>query len=70
MRRYETIFILRSDLAETQVKDSIKRFEGLVAAGGGESSRLTNGDFANSPTGFTTNAEAITSGSTTRPLAP
>jgi small subunit ribosomal protein S6 len=36
VRRYETIFILRSDLAETQVKDSIKRFEGLVATGGGE----------------------------------
>ena len=36
MRRYETIFILRSDLAEPQVKDSIRRFEGLVASGGGE----------------------------------
>ena len=36
MRRYETIFILRSDLGEPQVKDSIKRFEGLVATGGGE----------------------------------
>lgn len=36
MRRYETIFILRSDLGETQVKDSIRRFEGLIAAGGGE----------------------------------
>ena len=36
MRRYETIFILRSDLGETQVKDSIRRFEGLVATGGGE----------------------------------
>ncbi len=36
MRRYETIFILRSDLGEVQVKDSIKRFEGLVATGGGE----------------------------------
>ena len=36
MRRYETIFILRSDLGEPQLKDSIKRFEGLVAAGGGE----------------------------------
>jgi small subunit ribosomal protein S6 len=36
VRRYETIFILRSDLGEPQVKDSIKRFEGLIAAGGGE----------------------------------
>ncbi len=36
MRRYETIFILRSDLGENQVKDSIRRFEGLVATGGGE----------------------------------
>jgi small subunit ribosomal protein S6 len=36
VRRYETIFILRSDLGESQVKDSIKRFEGLVVTGGGE----------------------------------
>jgi small subunit ribosomal protein S6 len=36
VRRYETIFILRSDLGESQVKDSVKRFEGLVATGGGE----------------------------------
>jgi small subunit ribosomal protein S6 len=36
VRRYETIFILRSDLGENQVKDSIRRFEGLVATGGGE----------------------------------
>jgi small subunit ribosomal protein S6 len=36
VRRYETIFILRSDLGEPQVKDSIKRFEGLIGAGGGE----------------------------------
>jgi small subunit ribosomal protein S6 len=36
VRRYETIFILRSDLGEPQVKDSIKRFEGLIATGGGE----------------------------------
>jgi small subunit ribosomal protein S6 len=36
VRRYETIFILRSDLGEVQVRDSIKRFEGLVATGGGE----------------------------------
>jgi small subunit ribosomal protein S6 len=36
VRRYETIFILRSDLGENQVKDSIKRFEGLIATGGGE----------------------------------
>ena len=36
MRRYETVFILRSDLGEPQVKENIKRFEGLVAAGGGE----------------------------------
>ena len=36
MRRYETIFILRSDLGEVQIKDSVRRFEGLVTAGGGE----------------------------------
>jgi small subunit ribosomal protein S6 len=36
VRRYETTFILRSDLGEAQVKDSIKRFQGVIAAGGGE----------------------------------
>jgi small subunit ribosomal protein S6 len=36
VRRYETTFILRPDLGEAQVKDSIKRFQGLIAAGGGE----------------------------------
>lgn len=36
MRRYETVFILRPDLAEIQVKDTIKRFEGIVTAGAGE----------------------------------
>ena len=36
MRRYETLFILRPDLGEAQIKDIIKRFEGLAAAGGGE----------------------------------
>ena len=36
MRRYETVFILRSDLGEIQVKETIKRFEGIVTAGGGE----------------------------------
>jgi small subunit ribosomal protein S6 len=36
MRRYETIFILRPDLGDAQVKETTKRFEGIVAAGGGE----------------------------------
>ncbi len=36
MRRYETLFILRPDLGEAQIKDIIKRFEGLATAGGGE----------------------------------
>jgi small subunit ribosomal protein S6 len=36
VRRYETIFILRPDLGEAQFQDNIKRFEGLVASGGGE----------------------------------
>ncbi len=36
MRRYETIFILRSDLGEAQINESIKRFEGIVASSGGE----------------------------------
>ena len=36
MRRYETVFILRPDLGENQTRDIIKRFEGIVAAGGGE----------------------------------
>lgn len=36
MRRYETIFILRPDSGEAQIKEIIKRFEGLIAAGSGE----------------------------------
>lgn len=36
MRRYETIFILRPDLGENQVKQSLKRVEDIVATGGGE----------------------------------
>jgi len=36
VRRYETIFILRSDLGEAQINESIRRFEGIVATGGGE----------------------------------
>ena len=36
MRRYETIFIIRPDVGEPQIKDLIKRFEGLATSGGGE----------------------------------
>jgi small subunit ribosomal protein S6 len=36
VRRYETIFILRSDLGEAQIKESIRRFEGILAGSGGE----------------------------------
>jgi small subunit ribosomal protein S6 len=36
LRRYETIFILRPDQAESQVKEAVRRFEGLVTQGGGE----------------------------------
>lgn len=36
MRRYETIFILRPDLGENQLKQSLKRVEDIVANGGGE----------------------------------
>ncbi len=36
MRRYETIFIMRPDLGESAQKETVKRFEGLVASGGGE----------------------------------
>ncbi len=36
MRRYETLFILRPDLGDAQIKDIIKRFEGIVSSGGGE----------------------------------
>lgn len=36
MRRYETIFILRPDLGETSQKDTIKRFEGIIANSGGD----------------------------------
>jgi len=36
LRRYETIFILRPDQGEPQIKDTIKRFEGIISSGGGE----------------------------------
>ena len=36
MRRYETIFILRPDSGDPQIKETIKRYEGIIAAGGGE----------------------------------
>ena len=36
MRRYETIFILRPDLGENQIKQSLKRVEDIVTNGGGE----------------------------------
>jgi small subunit ribosomal protein S6 len=36
VRRYETIFIVRPDVGEPQIKDIIKRFEGIATAGGGE----------------------------------
>jgi small subunit ribosomal protein S6 len=36
MRRYETIFILRPDAGDPQIKEAIKRYEGIIAAGTGE----------------------------------
>jgi small subunit ribosomal protein S6 len=36
VRRYETIFILRPDLGESTQKESIRRFENIVRASGGE----------------------------------
>jgi small subunit ribosomal protein S6 len=36
MRRYETIFILRPDLADTTQKETIRRFGGIVGSSGGE----------------------------------
>ena len=36
MRRYETIFILRPNLGENQLKQSLKRVEDIVASGGGD----------------------------------
>jgi len=36
VRRYETIFILRSDLGEAQINESIRRFAGIIASSGGE----------------------------------
>ena len=36
MRRYETIFIIRPDVGEPQIKDIIKRFEGIATSGAGE----------------------------------
>jgi small subunit ribosomal protein S6 len=36
VRRYETIFILRPDLGESQTRQSLKRVEDIVANGGGD----------------------------------
>lgn len=36
MRRYETILILRPDLGESAQKDTIRRFEGIIAATSGD----------------------------------
>jgi small subunit ribosomal protein S6 len=36
LKRYETIFILRPDTGEAQIKETSKRLEGIVAQGGGE----------------------------------
>jgi small subunit ribosomal protein S6 len=36
LRRYETIFILRPDLGESIQKESIRRFENIVRASGGD----------------------------------
>ena len=36
MRRYETIFILRPDSGDPQIKETIKRYEGIIGAGSGE----------------------------------
>jgi small subunit ribosomal protein S6 len=36
VRRYETIFILRPDIGETQIKQSLKRVSDIVSNGGGE----------------------------------
>jgi small subunit ribosomal protein S6 len=36
VRRYETIFILRPNLGENQLKQSLKRVEDIVANGGGD----------------------------------
>jgi len=36
VRRYETIFILRPDLGEPQIKQSLKRVGDIVSNGGGE----------------------------------
>src|SRR5258708_39253692 len=35
MRRYETIFILRPDSGDPQIKETIKRYEGIITAGSG-----------------------------------
>src|SRR5437016_13647517 len=36
LRRYETVFILRPDLGEAPIKETVKRFEGIVTACSGE----------------------------------
>lgn len=36
MRRYETVFILRPALGESQISDTVRRFEGIIGNNGGE----------------------------------
>src|SRR5437588_3418651 len=36
MRRYETVFILRPDQGESQIKESTRRFEEIIGTSGGE----------------------------------
>jgi small subunit ribosomal protein S6 len=36
LRRYETIFILRPDLGDTQITEITKRLEGILTSSGGE----------------------------------
>ena len=68
MRRYETIFIVRPDLGEPQIKEIIKRFEGLASSGGGEIIETEEWGFRELAYHIKVSGVASTSDSTTPPM--
>lgn len=42
MRKYETMFILRADIAKEQVPEKVERFLTLITNGGGQVDKVTD----------------------------
>lgn len=40
MRNYETIFVLRPDMDEEQIKAAIEKFSGIITSNGGEVTKV------------------------------